>query len=328
MIANSTVYRAGSRLHVDVKPDDLEGIRQAVQSGQPGDFVSVGLHEPDQAEMARVAEIFGLHRLAVEDSLHPVQRPKLEKYGDMVFLVLKTLWYVKKSDTVRGGQVALFMGPGYVVTVRQGAPFELESVRRHLEEHPDMLKQGPAAVVHAVCDRVVDLYELVVSDLESDVDEVEASVFSPERPHVSKRIYELNRELSTLRRAVSPLRAPMQQFAQAEIKGVSADMAPFFRDVADHLARVSDAVDSLGNLLSSAFDANMSRIGVQQNDDMRRMSAWAAIFAVITVLAGIYGMNFARMPELHWSFGYPLVLLVMAGLSVVLYRMFKKSGWL
>jgi magnesium transporter len=328
MIANSTVYRAGSRLHVDVKPDNLQGVRKAVQSGQPGDFVSVGLHEPDQAEMARVAEIFGLHRLAVEDSLHPVQRPKLEKYGDMVFLVLKTLWYVKKSDTVKGGQVALFMGPGYVVTVRQGAPFELESVRHHLEEHPDVLKQGPAAVVHAVCDRVVDLYELVVSDLETDVDQVQASVFSPERPHVSKRIYELNRELTTLRRAVSPLRAPMQQFAQAEIRGVSADMALYFRDVADHLARVSDAVDSVGNLLSSAFDANMSRIGVQQNDDMRRMSAWAAIFAVITVLAGIYGMNFARMPELRWSFGYPLVLLVMAGLSVALYRMFKKSGWL
>jgi magnesium transporter len=328
MIANSTVYRAGSRLHVDVKPDDLEGVRQAVQSGQPGDFVSVGLHEPDQAEMARVAEIFGLHRLAVEDSLHPVQRPKLEKYGDMVFLVLKTLWYVKKSDTVKGGQVALFMGPDYVVTVRQGAPFELESVRRHLEEHPDVLKQGPAAVVHAICDRVVDLYELVVSDLETDVDQVQASVFSPERPHVSKRIYELNRELTTLRRAVSPLRAPMQQFAQAQIRGVSADMALYFRDVADHLARVSDAVDSVGNLLSSAFDANMSRIGVQQNDDMRRMSAWAAIFAVITVLAGIYGMNFAHMPELGWSFGYPLLLLVMAGSSVVLYRKFKKSGWL
>jgi len=328
MIANSTVYRAGSRLHVDVKPDNLQGIRQAVQSGQPGDFVSVGLHEPDQAEMARVAQIFGLHRLAVEDSLHPVQRPKLEKYGDMVFLVLKTLWYVKKSDTVKGGQIALFMGPDYVITVRQGAPFELESVRRHLEEHPDVLKQGPAAVVHAVCDRVVDLYELAVSDLETDVDQVQASVFSPERPHVSKRIYELNRELTTLRRAVSPLRAPMQQFAQAQIRGVSADTALYFRDVADHLARVSDAIDSVGNLLSSAFDANMSRIGVQQNDDMRRMSAWAAIFAVITVLAGIYGMNFTRMPELRWPFGYPLVLLVMAGLSVALYRMFKKSGWL
>jgi magnesium transporter len=328
MAVSSTVYRDGGRLDVDVQPDDLEGIRKAVRAGQPGAFVSVGLHEPDEAEMARAAEIFGLHRLAVEDSLHPVQRPKLEKYGDMVFLVLKTMWYVKESDTVQSGQVALFLGPDYVITVQQGQRFELERVRHDLEEHPDVLKQGPAAVVHAVCDRVVDLYELVVSDLEADVDEVEAAVFSPERPHVSKRIYELNRELTALRRAVSPLRAPMQQFAQAEIRGVSADMALLFRDVADHLARVSDAVDSVGNLLSSAFDANMSRIGVQQNDDMRRMSAWAAIFAVITVLAGIYGMNFARMPELRWSFGYPLVLLVMAVLSVVLYRMFKRSGWL
>jgi magnesium transporter len=328
MTANSAVYRDGGRLEVDVKPDDLEGIRKAVQSGQPGGFVSVGLHEPDEAEMARVAEIFGLHRLAVEDSLHPVQRPKLEKYGDMVFLVLKTLCYAKESDTVKGGQVALFMGPDYVVTVRQGAEFELESVRHHLEEHPDALKQGPAAVVHAVCDRVVDLYELVVSDLETDVDEVEASVFSPQRPHVSKQIYALNRELTTMRRAVNPLRAPMQQFAQADIRGVSADMALFFRDVADHLSRISDEVDSLSNQLSSAFDANQSRIGVQQNDDMRRMSAWAAIFAVVSVLSGIYGMNFVRMPELRWSFGYPLVVLVMAGLSVVLYRKFKKSGWL
>ena len=246
----------------------------------------------------------------------------------MVFLVLKTLWYVKEPDTIEGGQIALFMGPDYVITVRQGARFELESVRHDLEEHADVLRQGPAAVVHAVCDRGADLYELVVSDLETDVDEVQASVFSPQRPHVSKRIYELNRELTTLRRAVSPLRDPMQQFARAEITGVSADMALFFRDVADHLARVSDTVDTLGNLLSSAFDANQSRIGVQQNDDMRRMSAWAAIFAVITVLAGIYGMNFVRMPELRWSFGYPLVLLVMAGLSVLLYRRFKKSGWL
>ena len=153
MIATSTVYRDGSRLHVGVKPDDLEGIRKAVQSGQPGEFVSLGLHEPGEAEMARVAEIFGLHQLAVEDSLHPVQRPKLEKYGDMVFLVLKTLWYVKGPDTIEGGQVALFMGPDYVVTVRQGARFELESVRHDLEEHADVLRQGPAAVVHACTGR-------------------------------------------------------------------------------------------------------------------------------------------------------------------------------
>jgi magnesium transporter len=328
MIANSAVYRDGSRLHVDVKPDDLEGIRKAVKSGQPGDFVSLGLHEPDKAEMDRVAKIFGLHRLAVEDSLHPAQRPKVEKYADMVFLVLKTLRYGKESDTIKAGQVALFMGPDYVVTVRQAAGFELESVRHELEAHTDVLKQGPAAVVYAVCDRIVDVYEEVVSDLEDDVDEVEDSVFSPRPADASKRIYGLNRELNTLRRAVNPLQGPMQQFAHAEIEGVSADAAPFFRDVADHLARVGDAVDSLGNLLSSAFDADQSRIGVQQNDDMRQMSAWAAIFAVITVLAGIYGMNFAHMPELKWSFAYPLLLVVMLALSLVLYRRFKKSGWL
>jgi magnesium transporter len=328
MIADSAVYRSGSRLHVEVEPDDLEGIRKAEQSGQPGDFVSIGLHEPDEAEMARVAKIFGLHRLAVEDALHPVQRPKVERYGDMVFLVLKALWYVKESDTVERGQVALFMGPDYVVTVRQGAGFELESVRDHLEKHADVLKEGPAAVVYAVCDRVVDVYESIVSDLETDVDEVEDSVFSAERTHNSKRISQLNRELNTLRRAVNPLRAPMQQFAQGEIKGVSEDAAPFFRDVADHLARVNDALDTLDNLLSSVFDANLSRIGVQQNDDMRRMSAWAGIFAVITVFAGIYGMNFTNMPELRWSFGYPLAVAVMILCSVVLYRKFKKSGWL
>jgi magnesium transporter len=281
-----------------------------VKSGQPGEFVSVGLHESDVAEMGRVAEIFGLHRLAVEDSLHPVQRPE------------------PVEVTVESGQVALFMGQDYVVTVRQGAGLELESVRHRLEGNAELLKEGPAAVVYAVSDRVVDVYESIVSDLETDVDKVEASVFSSQRTDASKRISELNRELNTLRRAVDPLRAPMQQFAQAEIEGVSPDAAPFFRDVADHLARVGDAVDSLDNQLSSVFDANLSLIGVQQNDDMRRMSAWAAIFAVITVFAGIYGMNFSNMPELRWSFGYPLLLLLMFGCSVVLYRRFKKSGWL
>ena len=328
MIANTAVYRDGSPLHVDVAPDDLEAIRKAVQAGPPGDFVSVGLHEPDAAEMEHVAKIFGLHRLAVEDALHPVQRPKVEKYGDMVFLILKALWYVNDTHTVASGQLALFMGADYVITVRQGADFELASVRHNLEKHADVLTQGPAAVVYAVADRVIDVYELVVSDLEADLDDVEDSVFSPQRTHNSQRISALNRELNTLRRAVNPLRTPMEQFAHGEIEGVSADSAPFFRDVADHLARVSDAIDSLGSLLSSVFDANLSRIGVQQNDDMRRMSAWAGIFAVVTVLAGIYGMNFAHMPELRWSFGYPLLLLLMIGLSVFLYYKFKRAGWL
>jgi magnesium transporter len=328
MIANSAVYCDGHSLRVDVKPDDLDGIRTVVHAGQRGEFVSVGLHEPDEDEMARVAKVFGLHRLAVDDSLHPVQRPKVETYGDMVFLVLKTLWYVKESDAVKGGQIALFMGHDYVITVRQGAGFELEGVRHDLEEQPDVLGQGPAAVVYAVCDRIVDVYERIVSALEDDVGKVEATVFSPKPADASRRIYELNRELGTLRRAIDPLRGPMEQFAHAEIKGVTADVTPFFRDIADHLARVSDAVNSLGNMLSGAFDADQSRIGVQQNNDMRMMSAWAAIFAVITIFAGIYGMNFNNMPELKWSFGYPLLLLVMLVISLVLYRKFKKSGWL
>jgi magnesium transporter len=325
MIANSAVYRDGGRLRVDIDPDDLEGIREALQ---PGDFASIGLNEPGEHEMGRVAKIFGLHRLAVEDSLHPVQRPKLEKYGDMTFLVLKTLWYDEDSDTVHSGQVALFMGQDYVLTVRHGAEFELASVRDDLEKQADVLAQGPPAVVYAVCDRVVDVYEKVVSELEADADDVEAAVFSPDREHPSQRIYQLNRELTTMRRAVNPLHAPMQEFAQARIGGVSAEVTPFFRDVADHLARVGDAIDALDNLLSSAFDANLSRVGVQQNDDMRRMSAWAAIAAVITVFAGIYGMNFVNMPELKWSFGYLGAVLLMAGSSVLLYRKFKKSGWL
>ena len=328
MIANTAVYRDGKSLKVDAEPDDLEAIRKAVESGKPGDFVSIGLHEPDAAEMDRVAKIFGLHRLAVEDSLHPVQRPKLEKYGDMVFLVLKSLWYVKKSGTVHGGQIALFMGPDYVVTVRQAEEFELESVRHDLEEHVDVLKQGPCAVVYAVSDRIVDVYEDIVSDLETEVDAVEASVFSGKRADASKRISKLDRELNILRRAIDPLKSPMQQFVEGQIQGVSAEATPFFRDVADHLARAGDSVDSLDDQLSGVFDANLSRIGVQQNDDMRRMSAWAAIFAVVTVLAGIYGMNFVNMPELRWSFGYPAVLLVMVGLSIWLYYKFKKSGWL
>jgi magnesium transporter len=328
VIANTAVYRNGSRLQVDAAPDDLEALRAAVAAGQPGDFVSVGLHEPDEDEMARVSKIFGLHRLAVEDSLHPAQRPKLEEYGDMTFLVLKTLRYDEKSDSVGVGQVAMFLGSDYAITVRQGAAFDLAPVRHDLEKDPDLLKEGPVAVIHAICDHVVDAYEDVVSDLEDDVDDVEEAVFSGKQTDASQRIYQLNRELTTMRRAIDPLEGPMQRLADAKVPGVSAEVAPFFRHVSNHLARVGDALDALDNLLSSAFDANLSQIGVQQNDDMRLMSAWAAIAAVVTVLAGIYGMNFVNMPELGWSIGYPLALGVMAGLGFWLHHKFKQSGWM
>ncbi|TQM62861.1 magnesium and cobalt transport protein CorA [Humibacillus xanthopallidus] len=327
-VAYTAVYRSGAKLQVAAAPDDLAAVRDAVRKGQAGDFVSVGLHEPDADTMRSVAKIFGLHRLAVEDSLGHAERPKLEKYGDMVLLVMRTLAYVKGADSVATGQVALFMGPDYVVTVRQGAHFEMESVRREIEKHVDVLKEGPAAIVYAVSDRVVDVYEEVVSQLDGDVDDVSDAVFATGAADASLRIHQLNGEVTTLRRAIRPVASPIHQFAHGEIDGVSAKAQPFFRDVADHLARVADAVEAIDNRLSSAFDANMSRIGVQQNDDMRRMSAWAAIAAAVTVLAGIYGMNFSHMPELDWRFGYAWGLLLMVLSSVVLYRQFKKSGWL
>jgi magnesium transporter len=328
MIANTAVYRNGGRLHMNAQPDDLEGLGATAKAGKPGDFVAVGLQEPDETEMARVAKVFGLHRLAVGDSLHPAQRPKLEEYADMVFLVLKTLSYGEKTDTVSVGQVSMFLGPTYVVTVRQGADFDLASVLDDLEKNADVLEHGPAAVVQAVCDHVVDAYEDVVSDLEDDIDDVEESVFSGEQTDASKRIYGLNRELTTMRRAIDPLEGPMQRLADAKVPGVAEGVAPFFRHVSDHLARVGDALDALDNLLSSAFDANLSRIGVQQNNDMRLMSAWAAIFAVVSVIAGIYGMNFTNMYELEWSFGYPAALALMLGLGIWLHHRFKQSGWM
>jgi magnesium transporter len=215
-----------------------------------------------------------------------------------------------------------------VVSVRHGEGTELHTARRDLEHRAHLLGHGPAAVVYAICDRVVDGYEEVGGELEVDVDEVEASVFSTTRSDDSERIYVLKRELSEMRRAVNPLKDPMKRFATGQVAGVSEDAAPFFRDVADHLARVSETIDSLDGLLSTAFDALLARISVQQNDDMRKISAWVAIAAVSTLVAGVYGMNFEHMPELTWRYGYFLALAVMVIASVGLYRLFKKSGWL
>ena len=325
MIVDSALYRAGSRMPVQVQTDDLEALRRQTQED---DFVWVGLHEPDAAEMHRVAAVFGLHPLAVEDSLHAAQRPKLERYGETMFLVLKTLWYVDEEDAVETGQVSVFMGSDYIVTVRVGEGVELATVRHGLEEHAAVLGHGPSAVVHAVCDRVVDGYEHVAQELETDVDEIEESVFSDGRTHDSKRIYVLKRELAEVRRAVHPLRAPMQQFALGGVDGMHPEAAPFFRDVADHVARVGEVIDGLDVLLSSAFEAHLARLSVQQNDDMRKISAWVAIAAVGTLIAGVYGMNFEHIPELGWLLGYPFALALMLGSSLYLYFQFRRRGWL
>jgi magnesium transporter len=326
MIVDSALYRDGVRVRVDCHKEDLDAVRDQAQG--VGDFVWVGLHEPSAAELNRVAGVFSLHPLAVEDALKAHQRPKLERYEEGLFLVLKTLWYVDAEDAVETGEINLFVGHDYVISVRHGAGSELHTARLDLEERTAVLGHGPSAVVYAICDRVVDDYEAVATSLEEDVDEVEISVFSPSRSQDSRRIYVLKRELSEVRRAVTPLREPMKRFATASVPFVTQEAAPFFRDVADHVIRVSETIESLDGLLSTAFDAHLARISVQQNEDMRKISAWVAIAAVGTLVAGIYGMNFENMPELHWHYGYFYTLGLMVVASVVLYRFFKKSGWL
>ena len=328
MIVDSALYRDGVRVVLEGGKDDPESLL-AARKGD-GDFVWVGLHDPDEAEMDRVSRAFSLHPLAVEDAVHAHQRPKLERYGEALFLVLKTLWYVDEDDAVETGEVNVFIGQDYVVSVRHGSGLDLRGARLDLESHATLLDHGPSAVVYTICDRVVDEYASVAASLEVDVDEVETSVFSPDRTQDEQRIYILKRELAEVRRAVNPLRGPMERFALGadSMRPIRPEAAPFFRDVADHLVRVADQTDSLDALLSTAFDAHLARISVQQNEDMRKISAWVAIAAVITLVAGIYGMNFVYMPELHWRFGYLYALGVMALASIVLYRLFKKSGWL
>jgi magnesium transporter len=326
MIVDSALYRDGVRVQVDCHKDDLNAVRDKATGAD--DFVWVGLHRPSEDELNGVAKVFSLHPLAVEDALKAHQRPKLERYDEGLFLVLKTLWYVDEEDAVETGEINLFVGRNYIVSVRHGEGAELHSARMDLEQRTHVLGHGPSAVVYAICDRVVDEYELVSNSLEEDVDEVETSVFSTTRTQDSQRIYVLKRELSEMRRAVNPLREPMKRFATGSVPFVTQEAAPFFRDVTDHLLRVSENIETLDSLLSTAFDAHLAQISVQQNEDMRKISAWVAIAAVGTLVAGIYGMNFINMPELRWHYGYFYALGLMAFASILLYRLFKRSGWL
>ena len=323
MIVDCALYRDGRRA------DHGEHWRELrAKADQEGDFVWIGMHEPGEQEMRDVAEVFGLHPLAVDDAVGAHQRPKLERYDTMVFVVLKTLWYVDESDAVETGEIAMFVGEDFLVTVRHGQGSELHSAREELEATHKTLGHGPGGVLYAVLDHVVDEYLEVVDELVVDVDEIEASVFSDERTQDVGRIYALKRELAEVRRAVLPLRDPVSRLAAGAVPNVSEAARPFFRDVGDHLARAAETVDSLDSLLSTAFDAYVAQISVQQNDDMRKISAGAALIVVPTFIAGIYGMNFHYMPELGWKYGYPFTLALMAAIVVALWVWFKKSGWL
>lgn len=294
-----------------------------------GGFIWIGLHEPSEDELATVASEFDLHELAVEDARQAHQRPKLEVYDDSLFIVLHTAHYIDESETVDFGEIQVFVGEDHVVVVRHGEPTELASVRQALEADTESISRGPSAVLHAVVDRVVDDYFPVIAGLDNDITEVETDVFAPRASaNPVERIYKLKREVLGMRRAALPLLAPLEQLADRRVPMLHESIGEYFRDVHDHLLRVRDQVDTFDDLLSSVLEANLTRVSVQQNEDMRKISAWVAIAAVPTLLAGIYGMNFEYMPELDERWGYPSTIGFMVVFCFVVWMFFRKRGWL
>jgi magnesium transporter len=295
---------------------------------EQGKFVWIGLYEPTEEEFESLRREFELHPLAVEDAIHAHQRPKVEVYEDMVFLVLKTARYVDPSEVIELGEVLVFLGEDFLITVRHGEASSLAPVREDLDAHPERLRHGPSAALHAILDYIVDDYQPALEGLETDIDEVEEQLFSGERVNPAERIYRLQREVLSFRKATAPLVEPIDKLARGHYMQIHPEVRDYFRDVNDHLMRVRDQLDAMRDLLSSSLQANLAQVAVRQNEDVRRISAWVAIIAVPTAIAGIYGMNFEDMPELKWHLGYPAALLGMLVICTVLYRYFKKVGWL
>ncbi|MGC4985044.1 MULTISPECIES: magnesium and cobalt transport protein CorA [unclassified Streptomyces] len=330
-VVNCVAYRDGVRIP---EGRDLVDTVQRIRKRDQG-FVWLGLHEPTDVEFAGIAELFDLHPLAVEDAVEAHQRPKLERYGDTLFAVFKTVCYVEHkeltatSEVVNTGEIMVFVGPDFVITVRHGRHGSLGPLREELESDAQQLSKGPAAVLHAVADHVVDEFVSVADSVQADIDQVEADVFAPNGARADAgRIYQLKRELLELKRSVVPLARPVQELATRPTRVVDPEIQAYFRDVSDHLLRVTEQIAAFDELLNSILQAHLAQVTVAQNEDMRKITAWAAVIAVPTMVCGVYGMNFDNMPELHWRFGYPIVISVISVGCLILYRGFRRNGWL
>jgi magnesium transporter len=326
-VVDCAVYHDGTR-----RPGHTHYAHAARLARQKDAFVWLGLHEPDEATMAAIARVFGLHELTAEQAATTGHRPAAEVLGDVTRLVLRTARYVEHeeltdtSEVVDTGDVTVLLGPHFVITVRHGAAGALRPVREELEERPALLTEGPWAVAYAVCNRMVDLYLDVAGHVERDLEALEEVAFSPnERPDIA-HIYQLKREMVEFKRAVLPLQEPLQRLLDRDV--VPEGLYPYLVDVRGRLARAVERVAGFDDLLNSILQARLAQVSVDQNNDMRKIASWAAIAAVQTAIAGVYGMNFEYMPELGWKYGYPGVVLLMAGAAVVLYRRLKKVGWL
>jgi magnesium transporter len=330
-VVDCGVYVDGKRLSGRWTHDD--GITE-VRRRDSG-FVWIGLHEPDAEQIQGISATFKLHELAVEDAVHAHQRPKLDLYPGQLFMVLKTVRYVPddtdsavQNEIVETGEIMVFLGDNYIVTVRHGNHSGLSSLRRSLEAQPETLELGPAVVLHNIADQVVDSYLDVSAKIEADIDDLEARVFAPRSIEEPDEIYLMKREVLELKRSVMPLVAGMKSLAHTENPLVPTSVQLKFRDVEDHLTTVVERITAFDEMLSSLLDAAVAKISLQQNTDMRKIASWAAIITVPTMIAGIYGMNFDFIPELHYKYGYPVVLLVMIGVCAFVYRILRKNKWL
>ncbi len=323
MIVDAALYDSGKRRPQAFR---LEGANEECKA--EGTFCWIGLFEPEADEFDAVRHEFGLHELAVEDAIAAHQRPKLEMYDHTLFVVLKPALYLDAPESVEFGEILLFVDDDFVVVVRHGDASQLIQVRKSLEAERDELRYGPGAVLLAVVERVVDDYANVLEGLERDIQEVEKQVFSDSDEAPTERIYKLKREVLEFAQATTPLLDPLDRLARGRFEAVHVELREYFRDTHDQLQRVVDQVATFRDLLTSVLDANLTQVSVRQNEDMRKISAWVAIAAVPTMLAGIWGMNFSAMPELDWRLGYPLAIGTMVGVSLGLYWRFKRSGWL
>lgn len=322
MILDRAIYVGGKRAEV---PVSFEKTYEASRAN--GGMAWVSLHEPTADELESVAEEFGLHPLAVEEAIGAHQRPKIEHYGDSLFVALRTARYAEETEEVEFGEMHVFAGPDFVVTVGHGEGLSLRPVRERLEGDPELLGRGPLAVLYAVMDHVVSGYDPVLDGLENDVDEAEEEVFGGGEAGASRRIYALSREAIQFHRATRPLAGVLERLI---VEGGFEDkeLRRRLRGVHDHALRVGDRIEGLRELLANILNVNLAIVGTNQTDQAKKISAWAAILVVPTIITGVYGMNFRFMPELGWPLGYPFALLLMLSISTVLYFLFRRRGWL
>ena len=322
VIVDNAIYVDGRRTEAYPLEDTYETCQER------GGFAWIGLYEPSREEFDSVAGELELHELAVKDARKAHSRPKVERYGDTLFVVLKAARYVEDAETVEFGEIDTFVGRDFIVTIRHGEASELKEVRRQVEGNRDLLRRGPAAILYAIMERVVDDYGPVVEGLENDIDEIETEVFG-ENPDASRRIYELSREVIEFHRATQPLAGALERLTESGTHGVEdVEVERYLRAIEDRVRRTTEQIEGFRELLSNILSVNLTAVSVRQNDQVQKISAWAAILIVPTIITGIYGMNFVYMPELGWLLGYPFALALIVATSVLLYLGFKRSGWL